>query len=301
MECSEDRVGIDGFHASQQPCKNRMRVTKAAGSNTFQNAWRSRWRRCGICLPYCGLSGSAALPLLSGRFFCASWSQCMPVAILAVSGWIVNAIVVVRRSHGTLQHNFWWLVAVECLLAVLSSILSRGITYVDGLLGDRYTYHVSVRVMEHASRLDLTTFEDPIYYDRLERARVQATDRLMMIQMIGTVFQQAVTTIGWAATIVAYSHSPWLLALLFFGTLPAFLGESHFAFLGYAKNFAQTPLRRQMDYLRQVAGSKEAAKELKLFGLREFFVGRFREFAHTIFRQNVELERRHLIVGAFFL
>ncbi|HUZ03711.1 MAG TPA: ABC transporter ATP-binding protein [Acidobacteriaceae bacterium] len=274
-------------------------MTKAAGSNTFQDAWRSRLEALRNLPPVLRIVWECGPAVVVWSILLRVVVAVMPVAILAVSGWIVNAIVVVRRSHGTLQHNFWWLVALECLLAVLSSILSRGITYVDGLLGDRYTYHVSVRVMEHASRLDLTAFEDPVYYDRLERARVQATDRLMMIQMIGTVFQQAVTTIGWAATIVAYSHSPWLLALLFFGTLPAFLGESHFAFLGYAKNFAQTPLRRQMDYLRQVAGSKEAAKELKLFGLREFFVGRFREFAHTIFRQNVELERRHLIVGAF--
>ena len=48
-------------------------------------------------------------------------------------------------------------------------------------------------------------------------------------------------------------------------------GETHFAFLGYAKNFRQTPAKRQMDYLRQAAGSREGAKELKLYNLSDYF------------------------------
>jgi DNA-dependent RNA polymerase auxiliary subunit epsilon len=65
------------------------------------------------------------------------------------------------------------------------------------------------------------------------------------------------------------------LLLLIAGILPAFLGESHFAFLGYAKNFRQTPVRRELDYLRVLGGSREAAKELKLFGLKNFLIERF--------------------------
>jgi ATP-binding cassette subfamily B protein len=81
--------------------------------------------------------------------------------------------------------------------------------------------------------------------------------------------------------------------------LPAFLGESHFAFLGYAKNFRQTPVRRQLDYLRQVGGSKEAAKELKLFGLSKFLTDRFTQLSDGIYEENVALSRRKLIAGAF--
>src|SRR6185437_6367622 len=97
---------------------------------------------------------------------------------------------------------------------------------------------------KHAAELDLIAYEDPIFYDRLERARVQATDRLGMIQQIGSLIQQMVTAVSLSVYIIAYS--PWLLLLLVAGILPAFLGESHFAFLGYAKNFRQTPIRRQL-------------------------------------------------------
>jgi ATP-binding cassette subfamily B protein len=92
-------------------------------------------------------------------------------------------------------------------------------------------------------------------------------------------------------------YSPFLLLLLVAGIVPAFLGESHFAFLTYAKNFRQTPVRRQMDYLRQVGGSKEAAKELKLFNLSEYLTDRFTRLSQGIYEENVALNRRRLFWG----
>ena len=97
-------------------------------------------------------------------------------------------------------------------------------------------------VMEHASRLDLASYEDPHFHDTLERARVQATDRIAMIQAIGSVGQQIVAAISLSLGILWFS--PWLLLLLVAAVVPAFLGESHFAFLGYSQNIRQTPVHR---------------------------------------------------------
>jgi ATP-binding cassette subfamily B protein len=151
--------------------------------------------------------------------------------------------------------------------------------------------------MRHASNLDLTAYEDPVFYDRLERARVQATDRLGMIQSIGRLIQQVITAASLSVSILLFS--PWLLLLLIAGILPAFLGESHFAFLGYARNFRQTPIRRELDYLRVLGGSREAAKELKLFGLKDFLIGRFTRLSDQIYVENVDLARRRLVAGSF--
>src|SRR6202020_304371 len=194
-----------------------------------------------------------------------------------------------------LPANFWTLVATEVVFNVLVGLITRAIDYSDSLLANRYTQHVSVRVMKQASKLDLTTYEDPVFYDRLERARVQATDRLAMIQQMGRLLQQSFTTL--AFTGVLLQSSPWLLLLMGAGVLPSFLGETHYAFLGYAKNFRQTPAKRQMDYLRQVAGSREGAKEVKLFGLNKFFTKRFQALAHQIYVEDVSLSRSKLIVG----
>jgi ATP-binding cassette, subfamily B, bacterial len=224
------------------------------------------------------------------------FSSLLPVALLWITKLIIDGIVHAVSVQQPVRPGFWWLVVAEFALAVLNSILIRATDYSDSLLADKYTRYVSIRVMNHAASLDLQAYEDPVFYDRLERARVQATDRLVMIQAIGRLVQQAITTITLSVSIMLFS--PWLMLLLIAGVVPAFLGESHFAFLGYAKNFRQTPMRRQLDYLRVLGGSKEAAKELKLFGLRDFLRGRFTLLSDKIYDENVALSRRKLVAGA---
>ncbi len=121
------------------------------------------------------------------------------------------------------------------MLAVCGSLLGRTVDYLDALLADKYTRHVSIEIMNVPPELDLATYEDPVFYDRLERARVQATDRLVMIQSIRKLVQQSITTISLSVSIFLFS--PWLMFLLTLTVIPAFLGESHFAFLGYATIF----------------------------------------------------------------
>lgn len=219
----------------------------------------------------------------------------LPVGLLYVSKLIIDTIVYVISKHHAIPHKLWWLVLAEFLIAVMTSVVARIISFLDQLLADKYTRHVSIRVMKHAAELDVIAYEDPVFYDRLERARVQATDRLAMIEMLGRLVQQVITTITLSVSIIYFS--PWLMLLLIAGVVPAFLGESHFAFLGYAKNFRQTPVRRQLDYLRILGGSKEAAKELKLFGLSGFLTNRFTRLSNEVYEENVALSKRKLIVG----
>ncbi len=220
----------------------------------------------------------------------------LPLGLLWVTKLIIDYIVNAARTHATVPSRFWWLVALEFALAVGNSVLARLIDYLDSLLAENYTRHVSILVMKHAAELDLQAYEDPVFYDRLERARVQATDRLGMIQSIGRLVQQVITAVLMSISIMAFS--PWLMLLLCTGVLPAFLGESHFAFLGYEKNFRQTPVRRQLDYLRVLSGSKEAAKELKLFDLSPFLSERFTSLANKVYDEDVALSRRRFVLGS---
>jgi ATP-binding cassette subfamily B protein len=221
----------------------------------------------------------------------------MPLAAYKVASLIIGMVANIVHNQSVDRNYLWILVGVEAGIMIVIGILSRGIDYFDQVLADRYTRYVSVQTMDHASQLDLQTYEDPVYYDRLERARVQATDRLVMIQAIGRLYQLLIGTASLSAAILWYS--PWLLFILVACILPAFLGESHFAFLNYAKNFRQTPVKRQLDYLRQVGGSKEAAKELKLFGLSRFFTDRFTTLSNQILDENLALSRSRLIAGSF--
>ncbi len=266
--------------------------------STRQNMWRS-WhdrlaalRNVPVVLRIVWESGATVVAF--GLVF-RLVASLLPIALLWVTKLIIDNVVTTVSAHQPASAHLWHLVEIEFGLAVLASVLSRTVDYLDALLADNYTRHASIQVMKHAAELDLMAYEDPIFYDRLERARVQATDRLGMIQSMGRLVQQVITTISLSISIMAFS--PWLLLLLIAGVVPAFLGESHFAFLSYAKNFRQTPIRRQLDYLRVLGGSKEAAKELKLFGLKDFLTGRFTLLADQIYGEDVALARRRLVAG----
>ena len=220
----------------------------------------------------------------------------LPVGIGFIPKLIIDILENLIKHPGPVPPRLWYLVGIEFALAIASSLVTRMIDYSDALLANKYTRHVSIEVMKHASELDVIAYEDPIFYDRLERARVQATDRLVMIQSIGRLELQLITAIGWSVAVMLYS--PWLMLLLFAAVLPAFLGETHFAFLGYAKNFRQTPIKRQLDYLRQAGATKEAAKELKLYNLGDFFTGRFAQLSDIIYEQDVALARKRLGIGS---
>jgi ATP-binding cassette subfamily B protein len=270
-------------------------MTHIPKHENFWSGWKERLSALRDVPPVLKIVWQSGPLVVSVGLVVRVFASLLPIGLLWIAKLIIDNIVhaVTGREVGP---NFWWLVAAEFGLAVCGSVLGRLMDYFDALLADKYTRHVSIEVMKHASALDLATYEDPVFYDRLERARVQATDRLGMIQSIGRLVQQFITAVSLSISIVVFS--PWLLLLLIVGVIPAFLGESHFAFLGYANNFRQTPIRRQLDYLRVLGGSREAAKELKLFGLKEFLIERFSRLADQIYRENVGLARRRLVAGA---
>jgi ATP-binding cassette, subfamily B, bacterial len=263
---------------------------------SFLSSWRERLSALRNVPPILKIVWQSGPSVVSFGIAARIIAALIPIGLAYVPKMIIDILVDLLKAHGPVPVRLWWLVLIEFGLAVVSSLVTRMIDYSDSLLANKYTRHVSIQVMKHASQLDLTAYEDPVFYDRLERARVQATDRLVMIQSIGRLELQLITAAGWSIAVMLYS--PWLMLLLTAAVLPAFLGETHFAFLGYAKNFRQTPIKRQMDYLRQAGATKEAAKELKLFSLAGFFTQRFAKLSDIIYEQDVALARKRLGVGS---
>ncbi|WP_263410086.1 ABC transporter ATP-binding protein [Terriglobus tenax] len=263
-------------------------------TTTNQNPWRERVTALRNVPLVLGIMWKSSRAAVLWGVFLRLIVAVLPFAAAKVVQYIINDIADSLRGK-PLEARFWHLVAAEIGINVLLGLMMRAIDYSDALLANSYTHYASVKVMEQAARLDLTTYENPIFYDRLERARVQATDRLVMIQQMGRLLQQVITTIVFSAALVL--ASPWLVLLMLVGVLPSFLGETHFAFLGYAKNFRQTPAKRQMDYLRQVAGSRDGAKEIKLFGLSQYFTKKFDVLARGIYVEDTAFARKKLVVG----
>ena len=233
----------------------------------------------------------------------------LPVATLFVGKLIIDEVVGLVRAgvtfdsmgaalqSGQLNRLGLWL-ACEFGLAVLSDVLGRIVSLVDALLSEKYTNVTSIRLMQHAATLDLEDFEDSEMQDRLDRARRQTVGRSALMSQLFGQAQDVVTVASFAVGLVAFA--PWLIALLVIALVPAFLGEAHFNAQSYSLNYAYTPERRILDYVRLVGASVETAKEVKIFGLGDFLIERYRALAERFYEENRELARRRAGWGSVF-
>ena len=224
----------------------------------------------------------------------------LPVIILYVGKLIIDQVVLLSKTGGagsSLQF-LWELVALEFGLALLSDGLARAISLMDSLLGEKFANFTSVRIMRHAAQLDLDQFEDSTFYDKLERARQQTNGRTVLLsQVLGQV--QDLITMGFLA-VGLMAFNPWLILLLLVAVVPAFLGESYFNDKSYALTRSQTTERRELDYLRFLGASDETAKEVKLFGLSDFLIDRFRSLSDKFYVDSRSLAMRRSAWGTFF-
>jgi len=219
----------------------------------------------------------------------------VPVTNLWVAKLIIDEVVMLARTGGSSKH-LWVLVAIEMATVVGGELLARASGLVESLLGDLFTNRISIRIMEHAATLDLHMFEDPTFYDHLERARQGTSGRIALLTQLLGMAQSALTLASLSVALAA--QAPWLLVLLVIAVLPSFIGETHFAGLSYSLLFRWTPQRRQLDYVRWVGASDRTAKEVQSFGLAPWLISRYRVLSDKFYTENRSLSIRKAIVSS---
>jgi ATP-binding cassette, subfamily B, bacterial len=218
----------------------------------------------------------------------------VPVATFWIGKLIIDGVIAARAGNGTLT-ALWRYIAMELAIVAAGEIMARVSALVESLLSDLFSNRMSVRLMEHAATLDLAQFENPDFYDHLERARRQTVGRIALLTQLLGISQDFLTLITLAGALVV--NSPWLLVLLVIAIVPSFLGETHYASLGYSLLFRWTPERRQLDYLRYVGASDETAKEVHMFGLSGWLTRKYDELSQRFYDENKKLSVRRAIVS----
>lgn len=220
----------------------------------------------------------------------------VPIATLWISKLIVDRVVSIATHGGTDWSDVWWLLLGELLLVAGGEVMTRLTELSDGLLAARFTHTVNIRLIEHTSSVDLATLEDPVFLDKLERARTHATARLDLLMGVGRIGQNLVTLGSYAAGVLWFS--PLLFALLLGSVVPAFIGETHFAAISFMLAVGQTPYRRELEYLRFLGASRESAKEIKMFGLGAFLTERYAALSERFYQEQRALGVRRAMAGS---
>ena len=234
---------------------------------------------------------------------CRLLLSAMPVLMLYIGKLIIDEVIaeaLIWKSTTAWpeSHLLWYYVAYEFGLGIISELLSRASGLTDSLLGDMVNNDSSVRIIKHAATLDLYQFEDPKFYDKLERARTQTAGRTALLTMILSLAQDVITIMFLAIGLVAVN--PWLLLILAVSVVPSFFGETRFNYESYSLTRSWTPERRELDYLRYIGASDTTAKEIKIFGLENFIADRYKNISHKYFLASQNLAIRRAAMGGLF-
>ena len=213
----------------------------------------------------------------------------IPPAVAWAGKNIVDAIVAGSR-HDALV----WL-GVELGLVVAQASIGRGLGLVGQLLGSALGKDINVAILDRATRLELKHFEDSEFYDRLTRARREASSRpVSLVRESFALVQSVLTLAGYAALLVRFSA--WVVLILMIATIPATIAEMRFSKQSFRIRNWRSPDSRRLMYLEYVLANDEHAKEVKLFGLGKLFLGRYKELAEKFHDEDSMLAIKKAVV-----
>ena len=188
-----------------------------------------------------------------------------------------------------------WVLA-EAGLVVLMAAIQRGISIMQSLLRAQLGHRVNVLILEKALTLELTHFEDSELYDKMTRARREASSRpLSLVMRTFGLVQNIISLVTYGGLLLAFSG--WAVAALIVAALPAFIAETRFSGQAFRLFRWRTPETRQRLYLETVIAREDYAKEVKLFDLGPRLLQRYEDIFHTLYREDRNLTWRRGIWG----
>jgi ATP-binding cassette subfamily B protein len=215
-------------------------------------------------------AGLAALTLASAA---------LPLLIAYAGKAIVDAVV----AHDAPQTLHW--VLVELGLVAALALVQRGLGLIRQLLGARLALDINVLILEKALTLELRHFEDSEFYDRLTRARREASSRpVSVVTESFQLLQNVLTLIGYIGVLIAFS--PLVVVGLILAAIPATVSEMRFSNLAFRMRNWRSPDSRRLMYLEYVLANDNHAKEVKIFGLGPMLLERYRKLGETFFGED---------------
>jgi len=206
----------------------------------------------------------------------------VPLGVAYVGKRIVDAVVA-RDHDATLR----WVLA-ELALVVALSLVQRGLALVRNVLGARLGLDINIDILQKALGLGLPAFEDPEFYDKLTRARREASSRpISLITGAFGLVQSVITLVGYGALLVRFSG--WAVLALCVATIPATIAEMRFSKLAFKTRNWRSPESRRLMYLEYVLANDEHAKEVKLFGLGPTLLDRYRRLGEQFYEEDRKL------------
>lgn len=224
----------------------------------------------------------------------------VPAAIASVGGLFVDAVANSLQQNGNdfsdFRQEVLIYVLIELLLVLLLTAAQRLNMLCQSILRALLGNKINVMILEKALTLELAQFQDSEFYDKLVRARREASSR--PLSLIVKTFDLsrdviALVTIG----IFLFQFSAWASFLLLIAGVPAFAAENKFSGEAFRNQRRRSAERRMQVYLEMVLTREDGVKEVKLFQLGKHFLKRYIEIFNRIYREDRSLVLRKTAWG----
>jgi len=219
----------------------------------------------------------------------------LPAAVAYVGALIIDAVVAASqafREAGEAEFaTVFTLVALEAAIVAALAGAQRGISLCQALLRAQLGQRVNVMILEKALTLELAQFEDSEFYDKLTRARREASSRpLSLVNRTFGLAQNLISLISYGVLLVKFS--PWAVVVLIVAGLPSFIAETRFSGEAFTLFRWRSPDTRMQIYLETVLAREDNVKEVKLFGLGPLLLQRYRDIFERLYTRDRSLAIR---------
>jgi ATP-binding cassette, subfamily B, bacterial len=219
----------------------------------------------------------------------------LPASVAYVGALIVDAVLAAIRAGGSPAHVLR-LVVLEGVLVATIAAAQRGLSLCQSLLRAQLGQRVNVMILEKALTLELQHFEDSEFYDKLTRARREASTR--PLSLVTRTFGLVQNGISLASYGVLLAHfSPWAVAVLLLAGLPAFVAEAKFSGDAFRLFRWRSPETRMQIYLETVIAREDHAKEVMLYRLGPRLLERYRDIFRRLYAEDRALTVRRDLWG----
>jgi ATP-binding cassette subfamily B protein len=221
----------------------------------------------------------------------------LPAAITYVGKLIVDNVVHATSSTVALDHGatLHW-IGIELGLVVLLAGVLRSIDACQSLLRALLGHRVNELILQKALSLELPDFEDSELYDRMTRARREASSRpLSLVRRAFGFLQNTIALTAFGALLLRLS--PWVAAVLVVAAIPSFLSESRFSRDAFRLFRWRSPETRRQLYLETVLAREDTAKEVQLYGIGPLLLERYRNIFRELYQADRNLTLRRAAFG----
>lgn len=216
----------------------------------------------------------------------------LPAAVAYVGKLIVDAVVLASQT-GLQSERLQALgyVGLEAIAVILLAGSQRGLTVCQSLLRVLLGQKVNVLILQKALTLELPYFEDSEFYDKLMRARMEASSRpLSLVSRTFSLIQNALSLVTYGGLLLNFSA--WAVVILATAALPAFIAESRFSGEAFRLFRWRSPETRAQHYLETLIAREDYAKEVKLYQLGDLLLQRYRDIFHRLYDEDRNLTLR---------